>query len=154
MTSFIKSTRLSLFAILTCLITGASVLAQFESATVLGTVRDTNEAVVPGATVKLTNPQTGITATTKTDSNGDYQFVNVKIGTYQVSAEAQDFSTTVADKVDVAVNARQRVDLVLSAGALSETVVVTNAAQLLETDSSSRGQVINRTQIVNLPLNG
>lgn len=153
---FIKPIRRSfIFATLfACLFTAGNIFAQFESATVLGTVRDTNEAVVAGATVKLTNPQTGIITTTRTDSNGDYQFINVKIGTYRVSAEAENFSTTVADKVDVAVNARQRIDLVLSAGSLSETVMVTNAAQLLETDSSSRGQIINRTQIVNLPLNG
>ena len=56
--------------------------------------------------------------------------------------------------VRVVVNARQRVDLVLQAGAVSENVVVTGGAELLESESSVRGQVINRQQIVNLPLNG
>ena len=56
--------------------------------------------------------------------------------------------------VGVAVNARQRVDFSLQVGGLSDEVVVTAGAQLLETDSSERGQVIERQQIVNLPLNG
>jgi hypothetical protein len=128
--------------------------AQFDTATVLGTLRDQSGAALPSATVKLKNNETGITVTTQSDSNGDYQFPNVKIGSYRVSAEVQGFSTAVADNIIVTVNARQRVDLTLQPGQLTETVTITDAAQLLETDSSVRGQVIQREQIVNLPLNG
>jgi hypothetical protein len=130
------------------------VFAQFDTATVLGTLRDQSGAALPSATVKLKNNETGITVTTQSDSNGDYQFPNVKIGSYRVSAEVQGFSTAVADNIIVTVNARQRVDLTLQPGQLTETVTITDAAQLLETDSSVRGQVIQREQIVNLPLNG
>ncbi|HZS06373.1 MAG TPA: carboxypeptidase regulatory-like domain-containing protein [Blastocatellia bacterium] len=130
------------------------VYAQFDSATVLGTIRDAAGLALPGATVTLKNVATGITATAQTDGNGDYLFPNVRIGTYRVSAELQGFSTAVAEKVEVVVNARQRVDLAMQPGAVSESVVITDAAQLLETDSSVRGQVVQRQQIVNLPLNG
>ena len=63
--------------------------AQFDTATVLGTVRDPNGAVVPGATVTLRNPATGTAVTAQTDEDGGYQFLNVKIGIYEVSAEVQ-----------------------------------------------------------------
>jgi hypothetical protein len=128
--------------------------AQFDTATVLGTLRDQNGAALPNATVKLKNNETGITVTTQSDSSGDYQFPNVKIGSYRVSAEVQGFSTAVADNIVVTVNARQRVDLTMQPGQLTETITITDAAQLLETDSSVRGQVVQREQIVNLPLNG
>jgi hypothetical protein len=131
------------------------VYAQFETATVLGTVQDSNGAVLAGAKVSLKNIATSVTATTSTDGNGNYQFFNVKIGAYQVTAEMQGFSKAVAESVTVTVNARQRVDLTLKAGALTETVIISGeSVQLLETESSDRGQIINRQQIVNLPLNG
>jgi hypothetical protein len=128
--------------------------AQFETATVLGSVRDPNGAPIEGASVSLTNAATRITASTTTDSNGDYQFVNVKIGNYQVTIEAQGFNRTVADNIDVTVNARQRVDLTLQVATANETVVVTDAANLLQSDSSEVGQVVQRKQIIALPLNG
>jgi Carboxypeptidase regulatory-like domain/TonB dependent receptor-like, beta-barrel/TonB-dependent Receptor Plug Domain len=109
---------------------------------------------MPGVTVKLSNINTGITVTAQTDSAGDFQFTNIKIGDYRVSAEREGFSTAVAEKVTVVVNARQRVDLTMQPGAVTESIVITDAAQLLETDSSVRGQVVQRQQIVNLPLNG
>ncbi len=128
--------------------------AQFETATVLGTVADANGAAVSGAPVSLKNIATEITQTTTTDGSGDYQFVNVKIGVYQVVVEAEGFNRTVADQVEVTVNARQRVDLNLAVATATETVVVTDAANPLQTDSSELGQVVQRRQIIALPLNG
>jgi hypothetical protein len=136
------------------LATAATAYAQFDTAAVLGTVRDPNGAALSKATVTLKNVATGITATAQTDEDGNYQFFNVKIGAYQVTAEAQGFSRAVADNIQVTVSARQRIDLTLKAGAVTETVMITDVAPLLETESSDRGQVINRQQIVNLPLNG
>ena len=132
----------------------ATVVAQFDSATVLGTLHDSTGATLPQATMRLKNAETGANFTTQTDGNGDFLFPNVKIGTYRLSAELQGFSTAVAENVVVTVNARQRVDMTLQPGQLTETITITDAAQLLETDSSGRGQVIQREQIVNLPLNG
>ncbi|MGI8638348.1 MAG: carboxypeptidase-like regulatory domain-containing protein [Pyrinomonadaceae bacterium] len=97
--------------------------AQFETATVLGSVRDANEAVIEGAAVTLKNVATDITSTAATDSNGDYQFVNIKIGIYQITIEANGFNRTVAENINVTVNARQRVDLTLQVATATETVV-------------------------------
>ena len=128
--------------------------AQFDTATVLGTVKDASGAVLPNANVTLKNVATGITANTQSDSEGNYQFTNVKIGVYQITGEAQGFAKAIAENIQVNVGARLRVDLAMKAGALNETVMITDTAPLLETESSVRGQVVQREQIVNLPLNG
>jgi hypothetical protein len=139
---------------LACLCGPRIASAQFDAATVLGAVIDATGARVPGATVTLKNADTGIVSTAITDSEGNYQFLNVRIGTYSVRAELQGFSAAIAENVAVTVNARQRVDLTMKVGDIGETVVVTGAARLLESESSDRGQVIGHEQIVNLPLNG
>ncbi len=128
--------------------------AQFDTASVVGTVKDNTGAVVPGATVTLSNLDTGIAATRVSDENGNFEFMTVRIGRYKVTAELQGFSTALADNIPVAVGARQRVDLQLKAGNITETVEVVGAATRLDTDSSQRGQIITSEQAVQLPLNG
>ena len=140
--------------VFTALLLSGNIFAQFETATVLGSVQDSNGAAVQNASVTLKNIATGISNTTTTDSNGDYQFVNVKIGNYQVTVEATGFNKTIANQINVTVNARQRVDLTLQVASATETVTVTDAANPLQTDSSEVGQVVQRNQIVALPLNG
>ncbi len=128
--------------------------AQSETATLLGTVRDANGSVVSGAAVTLKNIGTGIAVNTTTDASGDYQFTNIRIGIYQVVVEREGFNRTVADNVNLTVNARQRVDVSLQVATTTETVYVTGAADILAAESSDLGQVIQRQQIVTLPLNG
>ena len=127
---------------------------QFEAATVLGSIHDPSGAGVPNASVTLEDVRTAVSHTAKTDANGDYEFVNEHVGTYRVRVEATGFETATASNFDLQVNARQRVDLSLRVGQSSQNVTVTDAASLLETDSSARGQVINPRQIIDLPLNG
>src|SRR5205814_5896280 len=91
----------------------ATSFAQFDTATVLGTVQDSTGAAIAGAKVTLKNLATGITATSQSDANGNYQFFNVKIGDYEVVAEKEGFARAIAEKVNVTINARQRVDLSL-----------------------------------------
>jgi hypothetical protein len=128
--------------------------AQFDTAAVLGTVRDPSGAPVSNAKITVKNAATGITAVTTTDPQGDYVFPSVRIGTYEIRAESAGFSVAVASNVSVTVNARQRVDLSLQVGQVSETVSVVAEAPLLEADSSDKGQVISQRQIVNLPIRG
>jgi hypothetical protein len=150
-----RLTRLSqVVALVVSLLIPAAAAAQFDTAAVLGTVRDPQGGVVPGVTMTLTNVNTGITQTAITDSDGTYQFPNVRIGTYTIKAELQGFSAAVAENINVTVNARLRVDLDLRVGSVDENIVVTGTTPVLESESSDRGQVIGREQIVNLPLNG
>ena len=144
----------ALFTVLCLLLWSSPAFAQSDTATVLGTVRDSNGAMLAGVTLILKNIETGSTSNVVSDEDGNYSFVNVKNGRYQVAATHDGFSRFVADNISVGVNARQRVDFAMQPGAVSENVVVTDAAELLETDSSDRGQIINRKQIVDLPLNG
>ena len=151
----IKPTIYAAIAILAAVVLlSNSAYSQSETATMLGTIRDANSAVLQGANVNLKNNATGISSVTTTDANGDYQFVNIRVGTYQITVEANGFNKTVAQNIGLSVNARQRVDLTLQVATATETVTITGAAQLLESDSSDRGQVVQRQQIVALPLNG
>src|SRR5580692_7951534 len=148
--------RLFVAVLSLCLLaaTPAALHAQFETASVLGYVRDTSGAVVSGATVVLVNQETKAQVTVQTNDQGAYQFTDVKIGQYQVTAKAAGFDISTTQPFTVTVNARQRVDVALTIGSNNETVTVTGAADLLETDSSERGQVIGTREVENLPLNG
>jgi hypothetical protein len=128
--------------------------AQFETASLVGTVRDQSGAVVPDAKVTLTNTATGVSTTRTTTGDGTYEFVTVKGGIYLVTAEKQGFSIALTDNVQVQVGARLRVDMQLAIGQLSEKVVVTGTSPLIETDSSQRSQVITGDQMRELALNG
>ena len=146
-------TRLLRFLLVSALVVTPA-FGQFDTAEVLGTIRDNSDAVIPGATVTLLNVDTGIQATAVSDENGNYIFTPVKVGKYSVSAEMTGFAKAVASGVTVTINARQRVDLKLQVGSLSTTVEVTGAAAVLQMDTSERGQLINTVQVVELPLNG
>lgn len=147
-----KRQALSICALFT--LQAGFLFAQFDAGTVLGTIHDPSGAPVPNATVTLEDKRNGVNFTSTTGGGGDYEFVNEHPGTYQVKVTAPGFQTAVAASFELQVNARQRVDLTLQIGQASQSVTVTEAAQLLETDTSSRGQVINPKQIVDLPLNG
>lgn len=131
-----------------------ALFAQYDTATVLGSVVDPSGAVVPGAKVTLLNIRTGVAVSQTVDELGNYQFLNLRIGTYKVQAEKTGFKLAASEPFELTVNARQRVSLTMQVGDVTETVTVSEAAALIETDSSDRGQVINREAIVNLPLNG
>src|ERR1700751_3589185 len=76
-------------------------LAQFESGTVLGTVHDPSGATVAGASITLSNLKTGITVRATTDANGDYEFVNQRLGSYRVRVEVTGFLTSEIDAFDL-----------------------------------------------------
>ena len=127
---------------------------QFDSASVLGTIRDPSGAIVPSATVQLLNVAKGITVTRQTNANGDYEFPNVQPGEYSITVIAHGFENLTTDTFVVSIGARQRVALTLKLGAETQTVSVSGAADLLETDSSDRGETVGTREAVNLPLNG
>ena len=144
------------FIRLICLlvIPAAAAFAQFDSAAVLGTISDPGAGVISTAKVALTNTRNGVVQSAQTDASGTYQFLNVRVGTYTLKAEQSGFKTTYSEPFQVTVNARQRVDLTLQVGAVSEEVTVNAAAGALEADTSDRGTVVQAQQIVDLPLNG
>ena len=128
-------------------------LAQFD-ASVLGTVTDPTTAVVARAKVTLVNLRTGVSELAESDGNGIYRFLNVPIGQYHVTVQAPGFKTVTTEEFTVTVEARQRVDIRLQVGEATATVTVSDAAAVLETDTTNRSQVIQHEAIVDLPLNG
>ena len=131
-----------------------SAYAQFGSASVLGYVRDNSGAVVQNASVTLTNVATNVTLSGKTDKDGKYEFDSVPIGNYTVSTGAAGFEASKTVVFNLSTDARQRVDVAMKPGSVSTEVTVSDAAQVLDTDSSSRSTVIATREVENLPLNG
>src|ERR1051326_7886704 len=128
------------------LLAAVNARAQFDTGSIVGTVRDMSGAVVPGATVTLTNAATGLSVTKTTDAGGNYEFFTVRPGIYLVTAEQTGFALALAENVQVQVAARMRVDLQMAVGQVSERVEVVAASPLLETDTSQRSQVITGDQ--------
>ena len=133
---------------------GFQAQAQSVSATLVGTVLDSSNAVVPTARLSLTNKDTNATRTTQANERGDYVFPNLAPGFYQLAAEHEGFRRTVLGEIELLVNQTARVDVVLQVGAVAETVEVAGAAPLVESETSSIGQVIARNFISELPLKG
>src|SRR5262245_889818 len=146
--------RLPFFALPFVCLCAVTAFAQFDTAEVLGTVRDHTGGVIVQATVTLTNENTGVTVRTTSDSVGNYNFFNVKAGNYTITMEQAGFSTFSSSRITVNVGARQRIDATMEVGVVSETVQVVGAAEILETDRSDHGQVITEQQITQIPLNG
>ena len=136
------------------LIPWATARAQFDSGAVLGNIKDPSGAIIPSATVELESVAQGTKVVRKTDGDGAFEFDSVQPGEYTLVVSAQGFEVSKTDAFRVNVGARQRVDLALKLGAASDTVTVSGAASLLETDTSDRGETVQGAEAVALPLNG
>ena len=128
--------------------------AQVDTGTILGTVTDTSGAVVPGATVTMINQATAAPLTAKTGADGRFDFTPLPIGTYTVVVEAASFKKATLESVHLDIQQQALVNVVLHPGEVTENVEVTEAPELMQTESSSVGQVIDEKTIVDLPLNG
>ena len=136
------------------LIPWAAAHAQFDSGAVLGNIKDPSGATIASATVELDSVAQGTKVMRTTDANGAFEFDSVQPGEYVLVVSAQGFEVSKTDAFKVNVGARQRVDLTLKLGEASETVTVSGAASLLETDTSDRGETVQGAEAVALPLNG
>ncbi len=128
--------------------------AQVDTATVVGAVQDSSGAVVPGASVTATEVNTNTKTSTRTDTAGNYVLTPLRIGTYSVAVEAQGFKKETRGGIVLQVQDRVRVDFALQVGALTEAVNIEAEVPVVQTESSSLGDVIGSRQITDLPLNG
>ena len=119
---------------------------------IVGEVSDPNGAVVPGATVTATNQQTGVLQTTRTDSGGTYQFVNLQPGTYAVKVGISGFKSYERRDLAVEANNTTRMDLRLEVGNIEQSVTVTGAAPDLQTDRAEVHQDVTSMELENLPV--
>jgi hypothetical protein len=148
--------RLRVTILVTCFALAAVPVAsaQQDAATLIGEVRDASGGVLPGATITITNVATNISVTTVTNDRGVYTVPSLRPGEYSITAEMQGFSRTIRSGLILQVAQVARVDLTLQTSQVTETVQVVGAAPLIETQTSSRGSVIDQKKIVELPLNG
>src|ERR1022692_4599867 len=128
--------------------------AQVLYGSLTGNVTDPSSAAVPGAKVTALNIDTGLSREATTDDRGAYQFANVQSGPYKVSVTAPSFQTTAQTDVRVNANEVRRVDFGLKIAQTSETVEVSTAAAILQTDKSDVHSEISSQQVVELPYNG
>ena len=129
-------------------------IAQVTTGSILGTIHDSTGAVVPNATVTITDTAKGTISTKQTDASGDYNVPFLIPGTYTVSVEMPGFKRSVSSNVVLDIDQKARVDFDLEAGGATETVQVNTAPPLLRLDSSELGEVVGKQQVQNLPLNG
>lgn len=125
---------------------------QAVSATLLGTVSDASGAAVPKVKVTIAAPATGATSSVETNSSGNYTFPDLTPGIYSITGEAQGFKREVRASVDVIVNSTTRVDLVLQNGSVTETVTVTDAPPVLQTDRADVSFKLEAQEVEDMPL--
>lgn len=132
-----------------------SVFAQFlDQGAITGTVRDPSGAVIVGAQVTLTNTNTGLQLHAVTNGSGLYNFTPLPIGRYKISVSAPGFQTVTQENITVNVQQRLGLPFTLKPGAVNQSVTVTSAPPLLQTEESSVGEVVQTQQINNTPLSG
>ncbi|HZO98803.1 MAG TPA: TonB-dependent receptor [Terriglobia bacterium] len=129
--------------------------SQVITGDILGTVQDSTGAVVPGAKITLTAVDTGIKLEGTSDESGNYLFAQLKPGHYSLQVSKEGFQTQTISDIELLVAQRPRVDVTLQVGQVTQTVEVSaGGVQLLETQTSAMGQVVQEKPIVELPLNG
>ena len=143
---------LALFSLI--LLVPSAAWAQRDTGSIAGTVKDPSGAVVPGATVTVTNMNTGANFSTKTDASGEFVASPLLIGQYRVTVAKHGFKTTVVGPFSIQIQQRAAVDVTLEVGQTVQTIQVHAATPVLETQTSSLGQVVNNQEVVDLPLNG
>jgi outer membrane receptor protein involved in Fe transport len=130
----------------------ASAAAQAVRGAVLGTVADKTGGVLPGATVSVTNIETGVGLNTVTDKQGRYNVTDLLPGMYSVESSLSGFQKVVRQGIRVVVGAEVVVDFSLGPSDVSETVTVTAASPVVDTVSSALGTVVEQKQMAELPL--
>jgi hypothetical protein len=143
-----------LVTFLVLLFAASPLFAQVDAGAILGTVTDQSGGVINGAKVIVTNEGTGASLTITTGSDGVYKFTPVRIGSYKIDVTYQGFQAVTTKGVVVDVGAQVVQNFTLKPGNVNQTIEVSAAAPLLESQDASVGQVVDSTNVNNLPLNG
>jgi hypothetical protein len=131
---------------------GASAFAQDLQGSISGNVTDPQDAMIPAASVVVTNAETGAVRRTQTDAAGRFEVNLLNPGTYTVTVEAAGFKKLTRGGLQVQVSGHLDVPLALAVGQVTESMVVTAGAPLLDTTSADNGRTIDRRQIMELPF--
>jgi len=132
----------------------SAAFGQVATGNIRGTVVDSSEGVIANVTITLINVNTGARRVVTTNANGDFNAPFMPLGGYQITAEIAGFQRKTISGIKLQVDQTAVIRILLEPGAVTQTVEVTSAAPLLESQTSSLGQVIENKQILELPLNG
>ena len=138
-------------AISVLLFAGIAAHAQ-QTGNILGTIRDKSGAVVPGATVTLTNTSTQFTRTLQSNASGEYVGSSLPVGAYTITTQKEGFATLERSGVTLTTASSLTLDLELTVGSASQTVEVSAQASLLQSQSGTVSSLVDSKQVVNLPL--
>jgi hypothetical protein len=150
-TALARLVGLGLLALVLC--TG-SVAAQATTGSIQGVVTDSQGAAVPGATVTVRNIDTDVSRTLVSDAEGNYRFLNLPVGNYELVAELSGFGRHVRAGLTLALNQTAVVDVQLSPAAVSELVEVRADAPLINTTNAEVGVRFDTTRVAELPVMG
>jgi hypothetical protein len=143
--------RFALLVTVLALLFPVAAPAQVDRATLSGVVKDAGDAVLPGATVMLTNLATNVVSRQVTNAAGSYLVVNLIPGKYRMEVELSGFKRS-SQPITLEVGQRARVDVTLEVGNFAETVTVAETTPLLNTSDATLGGVVTQMAVANLPL--
>lgn len=141
------------YAILGLFLFSEAALSQLTTGTILGTVKDQTDAVLPGATVAVTNIDTGVKRSATTGTRGEYRIPALGVGTYRVQASVTGFQTSVRSGIALSVGREAVVDFSLKLGDVAEQVTVTSEAPVIETTTATVSGLVDPKQMRDIPLN-
>jgi hypothetical protein len=127
--------------------------AQSDTGSIAGSVTDSSGAVVPRATVTATNTSTGLVSSTTASSAGQYNFLSLPPGTYNLSAVQAGFDTTNVLGISLRVYQQLTQNIALKTGTANETVTVEGTSSLIDATNASLGTTVNQAAIIDMPLN-
>ena len=140
-------------AVILCLVAAACAVAQSTgTATLVGAVTDSSGSVIPGAKVTVVNTGAGFVFNSVTTAEGTWYIPNLNPGTYRLTIEASGFKSYVQDGIVLRTAETPRIDVKLEIGSVAESIQVTGAPPLLETETSVSGQVLEGQTIVKMPV--
>ncbi len=147
-----KISRYFCVVALLLLAVSALLLGQDPRGTMLGRVTDASGGVMPGVEVRATNAQTGVTISSVTNENGNYNMPFILPAVYTVTAEMPGFKKYVREGIQVRVSETVELVIPMEVGEIDQTVLVTAETPLLDTAGASLGQVVDERRILELPL--
>src|SRR5256712_4466317 len=159
----VRRTSVSLFslgrlvvAILVLIASGTNwlVFAQTATATIVGVVKDTSGALIPGVSITVKHTDTGQTRTAISTDSGSYNVPLLPVGAYEISTMMPGFKQQVRTGVNLVIGQQAVIDLTLEVGAAAEQITVSEEAPLVNTTLSSTSGLITEQQVKDLPLNG
>jgi hypothetical protein len=149
-----KAWRKTVFLLALLFLVTSTALCQLTTADILGTVTDASGAVVPNATVLITNLGTNEKRTAQTGGSGDYTFTLLPVGHYSVSVKVAGFQASMTSDLSVEAGDRARNDVRLRTGSEATTIEVQASTPLLQADSSTVSSTVTAKAVQDLPLNG